>query len=49
MNYKISDHIAEGTRIRSKWDSYEHGKKSAKCFLNLEKQRESQIHLKKCC
>ena len=36
------DHIAEGIRIRSKCDWYEHGKKSTKFFLNLETQRGSQ-------
>ena len=29
---KIYNHIAEGTRIRSKCDWYEHGEKSAKFF-----------------
>ena len=41
----IYDHIAEGIRIRSKCDWYEHGEKSTKFFLNLEKKRgnENQI------
>ena len=43
---KIYDHIAEGTRIRSKCDWYEHGKKSTKFFLNLEKQRGFQNTIK---
>ena len=34
----IYDHIAEGIRIRSKCDWYEHGEKSTKFFLNLEKK-----------
>ena len=33
---------AEGTRIRSKCDWYEHGEKPTNVFLNLEKQRGSQ-------
>ena len=44
---KIYDHIAEGTGIRSKCDWYEHGEKSKKYFLNLEKQRGSQNTMKK--
>ena len=35
----IYDNIAEGLRIRSKCDWQEHGEKSSKIFLNLEKQR----------
>ena len=35
----IYDHIAEGIDIRSKCDWYEHSKKSAKFFLNVEKRR----------
>ena len=46
QNDEISDHIAEGTRIRSKCDWYEHGKKSTKFFLNLEKQRGFQNTIK---
>ena len=44
---KIYDHIAEGIRIRSKCDWYEHGEKSTKFFLKLEKQRGSQNTIKK--
>ena len=44
---EIYDHIAEGIRIRSKCDWYEHGEKSAKFFLKLEKQRGSQNTIKK--
>ena len=44
---KIYNHIAEGTRIRSKCDWYNHGEKSTKFFLNLEKQRGSQNTIKK--
>ena len=38
----IYDHIAEGIRIQSKCDWYQHGEKSTKCFLNLEKKRGNQ-------
>ena len=48
--YKIEfdsmyDHIAEDIRIQSRFDWYEHGEKSTKFFLNLEKKRgnENQI------
>ena len=34
----IYDHIAEGIRIRSKCELYEHGEKSTKFFLNHEKR-----------
>ena len=34
----IYDEIAEGIRIRSKCDWYEHGEKFHKLFLNLEKK-----------
>ena len=44
---EIYDHIAEGTRIRSKCDWYEHGEKSTISFLNLGKQRGSQNTIKK--
>ena len=43
----IFDHIAEGIRIRSKCDWYEHGEKSTKFFLNLEKKRGNQIQIRK--
>ena len=39
---KIYSHIAEGARIRSKCNWHEHGEKSTKFFLSLEKQRGSQ-------
>ena len=42
----IYDHIKEGIRIRSKCDWYEHSKKPAKLFLNLEKQRRPQNTIK---
>ena len=44
---EIYDHIAEGIRIRSKCDWYEHGEKSPIFFLNVEKQRGSQNTIKK--
>ena len=34
----IYDHIPDGIRIRSKCEWYEHGEKSTKFFLNLEKK-----------
>ena len=41
------DHIAEGIRIRSKYDWYEHGGKSSKFYLNLEKKRGNQNQIRK--
>ena len=35
----IYDPIADGIRIRSKCEWYEHGEKSTKYFLDLEKKR----------
>ena len=43
----IYDHIAEGIRIRSKCDWYEHGERSTKFFLNLEKKRGNQNQIRK--
>ena len=43
----VYDNITEGIRIRSKCDWYEHSEKSAKFFLNLEKQRGPQNTIKK--
>ena len=43
----IYDHIAEGIRIRSKCDWYEHGEKPTKFFLNLEKKSGNQNHIRK--
>ena len=43
----IYDHITEGIRIRSKCDWYEHGEKSTKFFLNLEKKRGNQNQIRK--
>ena len=46
-NYKneletIYDHIADGIKIRSKCEWYEHGEKSTKFFLNLDKKQDVQ-------
>ena len=43
----IYDHMAEGIRIRSKCDWHQHGEKSTKCFLNLEKKRGNQNQIRK--
>ena len=43
----IYNHIAEGTRIRSKCDWYEHSEKWTNFFFDLEKQRGSQNTTKK--
>ena len=43
----IYDHIAEVIRIRSKCDWYEHGEKSTKFVLNLEKKSGNQNHIRK--
>ena len=45
--HSIYDQIAEGIRIRSKYDWYEHGEKSTKYFLNLEKNRGNQNQIRK--
>ena len=43
----IYDHNTEGIRIRSKCDWYEHGEKSTKFLLNLEKKRGNQNQIRK--
>ena len=43
----IYDYITDAIKIRSKCDCYEHNEKSAKFFLNLEKQRGEQNTIKK--
>ena len=43
----IYDYITDGIKIRSKCDCYEHNEKSAKFFLNLDKQRGEQNTIKK--
>ena len=40
--HSIYDQIAEDIRIRSKYKWCEHGEKSTKYFLNLEKNRANQ-------
>ena len=50
-NYKneletIYDHIADGIKIRSKCEWYEHGEKSTKFFLNLEKKQVVQNQIR---
>ena len=42
----IYNHVTEGIHIRSQCNWYEHSKKSAKFFLNLEKQPEAQNTIK---
>ena len=44
---KIYDNIAEGIRIRSRYQWYEEGEKSSKCFLNLEKINGMQSQIRK--
>ena len=44
---ELYDKIADGVRIRSRCQQYEEGKKSNKCFLNLEKVRGSQRNVHK--
>ena len=39
---EIYDKIAEGVRVRSRYQQYEEGEKSNKFFLNLEKVRKSR-------
>ena len=43
----IYDFIAEGIILRSKASWYEHGEKSYKYFLNLEKRNKAKSHLRK--
>ena len=43
----LYDYITEGIILRSKTDWYEHGEKSSKYFLNLEKRNKSKSHLRK--
>ena len=46
---KIYNHIAEGTRIRSKCDWYEHCEKSTKIFFEFRKTTRISKHNKKTC
>ena len=43
----IYTYITEGIIMRSKTDSYEHGEKSTKYFLNLEKRNKAKSHIRK--
>ena len=43
----LHDYITERIILRSKTDWYEHGEKSSKYFLNLEKRNKSKSHLRK--
>ena len=43
----IYDYMSDGIRIRSKCEWHEHGEKSTKFFLNLEKQRDVQSRIRK--
>ena len=45
----IYNYITEGIILRSKVDWYEHGEKSSKYFLNLEKRNKAKSHLRKNC
>ena len=43
----IYDHIAGGIKIKRKCEWYEHGEKSTKFFINLEKKRDVQNRIRK--
>ena len=43
----IYNYIIEGIIMRSKTDWYEHGEKSTKYFLNLEKRNKAKSHIRK--
>ena len=43
----IYNYITEGIILRSKVDRYEHGERSSKYFLNLEKRNKAKSHLRK--
>ena len=44
---RIYTYITEGIIMRSKTDWYEHGEKSTKYFLNLEKRNKAKSHIRK--
>ena len=46
---EIYDHIVEGTRIRSKCEWYEHGKKSTNFFFEFRKTTRISKQNKKTC
>ena len=43
----LYDYITTGLILRSKTSWYEHGEKSSKYFLNLEKHNKAKSHLRK--
>ena len=43
----LHDYITAGTILRSKSGWYEHGEKSSKYFLNLEKRNKAKSHVRK--
>ena len=43
----IYDYIADGIKIKSKCEWYEHGEKSTKFFLDLDKKRGVQNRVRK--
>ena len=45
----IYDHVTEDMRIRSKYDWYEHSKKSTKFFINSLKKRSLKHNKKTYC
>ena len=44
---EIYNYITQGIILRSKIDWYEHGEKSSKYFLNLEKRNKAKSHIRK--
>ena len=44
---EIYNYVTQGIIIRSKVDWYEHGEKSSKYFLNLEKRNKAKSHIRK--
>ena len=43
---QLYDYITAGIIMRSKSSWYEHGEKSSKCFLNLEKRNKAKSHVR---
>ena len=46
-SFKIYNYITQGIILRSTVDWYEHGEKSSKYFLNLEKRNKAKFHIRK--
>ena len=44
---EIYNYITQGIILRSRVDWYEHGEKSSKYFLNLEKRNKAKSHIRK--